>query len=251
MEVPTRQRKKLQHDIQKKKKDNVFSVPWGNSDVVLIVEGEGFHVHRWMLSLQSPVFSGMFNGNFKDSSQEKIELKDDKHEAMLPFLKLLYPPNMLKDDGKPSVEINNENILSIVELADKYEAKNILTQCLTSVKHLQPESTMRLLPYAVRHELPVEEILDVIARRISTGKLENFAPELENESLHIKTLVRKCRVQENAIQRAHGVMLYLLTKCVKQKRIFSMRAKLLSRALNTAPSKCKILRRQENVKIVC
>ena len=208
----------LQEDIKKKQKDNVFSVPWANSDVVLVVESKEFHVHRCILSLQSPYFSAMFNGNFKDLSQEKIELKDDKHEAMLPFLQLLYPANMLdEDDGKPKVDINNENVASIAKLADKYEAKNVIKQCLTCVKYLQPESSMRLLPYAARNKLPIDDILDVIARRISTDKLESFAPELDNESVHIKTLVRKCRVQENAIVRANTVMLYLLTKYLSGK----------------------------------
>ena len=208
----------LQEDIQEKQKDNVFSVPWGNSDVILVVEGKEFHVHRCILSLQSPYFNAMFNGNFKDSSTEKIELKDDKHEAMLPFLQLLYPANMLdEDNGKHKVDINSENVVSIAELADKYEARNVIKQCLTCVKYLQPESTMRLLPYAVRNELPVDDILDVIARRISTDKLENFAPELDNESVQVKTLMRKCRVQENAIVRANTVMLYLLKKYLSGK----------------------------------
>ena len=197
--------------------DDVFSEPWDDSDAVLVVEDKEFHVHRCILSLQSPVFKAMFNGNFKDSTKDKIELKDDKHEAMLLFLKLLYPANMLDEDyGK--VDINNENVLSIVELADKYGAKNVIKQCLREVDNLEPENTMRLLPYGVRHELSLEKVLDIIARRISTDKLENFAPELDNDSVHIKTLVEKCRVQENAIQQANTVMLYLLKKYVTAER---------------------------------
>ena len=76
---------------------------------------------------------------------------------------------------------------------------------------------MHLLPYAVRHELPLEEILDVTSRHISTETLEHFAPEIDNESVHIKTLVRKCLVQENTIQRANTVMLYLLTKYISER----------------------------------
>ena len=190
--------------------DEVFSKPWEDSDVVLVVEGKEFHVHRCILSLQSPVFKAMF----KDSTQEKIELKDDKHEAMLLFLKLLYPPNMLDDDHGKAVDIEDENVLSIVELADKYRAKNVIKQCLREVECLEPENTMRLLPYAVRHELPVEEILDDIARHISTDTLENFAPKLDNDSVHIKTLETKCRVQENALQQANTVMMYLVNKYV-------------------------------------
>ena len=200
---------------EENEKANVFSKPWGNSDVVLVVEDKEFHVHRCILSLQSPVFSTMFNGNFKDSTQDKIELKD-KHEAMSLFLQLLYPANMLNENNGKA-DINNENVLSIVELADKYGAKNVIKQCLTHIEHFEPENTMRLLPYAVRSELPVEEILDIIARHISTDNLESFAPKLDNESVHIKTLVTKCRVQENTIQRANTVMLYLLKKYVTEK----------------------------------
>ena len=54
--------------------EDVFSEPWDNSDVVLVVEGKEFHAHRCILSLQSPDFKAMFNGKFKDSSQKKIEL---------------------------------------------------------------------------------------------------------------------------------------------------------------------------------
>ena len=203
----------LQEDIQKKQKDDVFSVPWSNSDVVLVVEGKEFHVHRWMLSLQSPVFSAMFNGNFKDSSQEKIELKGDKHEAMLLFLKLLYPPNMLDEEDVGEVSIEDENVLSIVELADKYEAKNVMKQCSNRAEFLRPENTLKLLPYAARHDLPVDDILDVIARHISTDKLENFATELDN-SVYVKTLTEKCRVQEDVIKRANTVIQIMVNRHV-------------------------------------
>ncbi len=91
--------------------NNIFSKPWEDSDVVLVVEDNEFHVHRYILSLQSPVFKAMFNGDFKDSQQDKVELNDDKYEAMLLFLQLLYPSNML-DEGNAS--INDENICSFL-----------------------------------------------------------------------------------------------------------------------------------------
>ena len=203
-------------DSEKEVEDDIFSEPWEDSDVVLVIEGKEFHVHRCILSLQSPIFKAMFNGNFKDSTQEKIELKDDKHEVMSLFLKLLYPTNMLDEDDS-TVEIKDENVLSIVELADKYRARNVIKQCLREVEYLEPENTMRLLPYGVQHELPVEEILDVIARRISTGTLKNFAPELD-EFIHIKTLQTKCRVQENALHLANTIMMDLLYKYVNAER---------------------------------
>ena len=108
---------------------------------------------------------------------------------------LLYPGYML-DDNIGKSDFNDENILSIVELADKYGAKNVVMQCLIHIKSLQPEN---LLSYAVRHELPV---LDVLARHIPTVTPENLAQKCDNDSVHIKALETKCRFQENAMRQA-------------------------------------------------
>ena len=63
--------------------NNIFSQPWNDSDVVLVVEDKEFHVHRSILTLQSEVFKVMFKGNFEDATKDRIELKGDKYEAML------------------------------------------------------------------------------------------------------------------------------------------------------------------------
>ena len=202
-------------------KDNIFSQPWNDSDVVLVVEDNEFHVHRSILSLQSPVFKAMFNGNFKDATEKKIELKDDKYEAMLLFLQLLYPSNML-DENKGNVDINDENIFQIIQVADKYTAVNVIKQCMRETERLKPDNTMRLLPYAARHELPLEKIFKVIARRISMDELETFSSQLGDDSVYIKTLVTKCRLQENVAKRAHTMMLYLLQKYVEAEMAKAM-----------------------------
>lgn len=77
---------------------------------------------------------------------------------------------------------------------------------------------MKLLPYAARHELPelAEDILDVIARHISTDKLKHFSPELDNDSVYIKALVEKCHVQEDAIKQANDVMQHMINKHVTE-----------------------------------
>ena len=202
-----------------KKKDtgerNVFSQPWNGSDVVLVVQEKEFHVHRSILSLQSPVFKAMFEGNFKDAQQDKIELKGDKYEAMLLFLQLLYPPNMLDEYN---VNINDKNILQILEVADKYTAMNVIKQCMKETERIRPKNTMRLLPYALRHELPLEKIVDVTVRHVSTEEFERFSPELANQSVYISTLLRKCRFQENIAKQAYTTVLDLLRKYVTVKK---------------------------------
>ena len=192
----------------------IFSQQWNDSDVVLVVENEKFHVHRSILSLQSPVFKAMLNGNFKDAQQDKIELKGDKYAAMVQFLKLLYPATMF-DEDVGEVEIDDVNILGILQLADKYGTMNIIKRCIRKAGILKPENTMRLLPYAERHSLPQDEILKVIVNDISAKKLENYATELGGGALYTKALVSKCHFLEKVAAQAYTKILILLDGRVK------------------------------------
>lgn len=213
-------------DEYEQESPSVFSKAWNDTDVVLVVEDEEFHVHRSILSLQSVMFKTMFNGLFKDATKERIELKDDKAEAMLLFLKLLYPPNILDhfnaDGDTNEVNIDDENIFDILELADKYQAVSIIRQCMAEIKHLKPETTMRLFPYAVRYDLPLGKIYDVISRRISTNKLENFAPQLNQlhgvESFYDQCLLKKCRFLENLATQAYTTILCLVKEVVSRNK---------------------------------
>ena len=54
---------------------NVFSSPWNDSDMVLVVEDQELHVHRLILTLLSPVFKAMLDGHFKEASEDKITLE--------------------------------------------------------------------------------------------------------------------------------------------------------------------------------
>jgi len=55
-----------------------FSKPWNQSDVVLIVDGQHFHVHRAILTMFSPVFSRMFSSDFKEKDADEIPLPEKK-----------------------------------------------------------------------------------------------------------------------------------------------------------------------------
>ena len=67
-----------------------FSDPWKDSDLVLVVENEKFHVHRLILSLNSPVFEAMFKSQFKESSASEIPLPEKNASGVLDFLKIIY-----------------------------------------------------------------------------------------------------------------------------------------------------------------
>ena len=67
-----------------------FSEPWEDSDVILIVEDEKFHVHRLILSMNSPVFKAMFKSQFKEATANEIPLPEKKANEILDFLKQMY-----------------------------------------------------------------------------------------------------------------------------------------------------------------
>ena len=105
---------------------NVFATPWDDSDLVLIVEDKELHVHRWILTMQSPVFKAMLDGHFKESSLDKITLEDD-FESMLRFLEALYPPSMLKEVRAP---VDDKSRLIMMAVADKYQCTKLIKFCI-------------------------------------------------------------------------------------------------------------------------
>ena len=77
-------------DHEEKQVIHRFSEPWEDSDVILVVEDEKIHVHRVILSLNSPVFKAMFKSEFKESTNNEIPLPDKKASEVVGFLKQLY-----------------------------------------------------------------------------------------------------------------------------------------------------------------
>ena len=74
-----------------------FSEPWEDSDLILVVEDEKFHVHRLILSMNSPVFKAMFKSQFKEASSEEIPLPEKKANEVLDLLKHVYSKNFFNE----------------------------------------------------------------------------------------------------------------------------------------------------------
>lgn len=91
------------------------------SDVILKVANQNFYCHRLLLSLVSPVFSRMFDGQFKEHDQREIVLEGKSSESILELLKYIYP----QFNG----QINNENIEDFLQLADEYMIEHLKQPC--------------------------------------------------------------------------------------------------------------------------
>jgi hypothetical protein len=186
---------------------NVFASPWNSSDMVLVVEDKELHVHKSILTLQSPVFKAMFDGRFVEASQNKITLKEKDFESTQPFLKALYPSSMF---GEARVPLRGENLLSILELADEYQCVNLIKQCVDEAT-ITPQNVLQILPYVEKyHQTALPKLLKVINSSASTSKLGKLLPELVNKETSYTTLLAKCHFLESGIVMMQDAIIALI-----------------------------------------
>ena len=114
------------------------------SDLILIVGKERFYCHRLLLSLVSPVFTRMFEGQFKEHQEREIVLEGKTSESILELLKYIYP----QFHG----EITDANVEDFLQLADEYMIEHLKQPCKNLlVRQLELFKTV-LLPTQQRLE---------------------------------------------------------------------------------------------------
>ena len=193
--------------------ENVFSSPWNDSDLVLVVEDQELHVHRSILTLLSPVFKAMLDGHFKEASEDKITLEGKSLKSMVLFLKVLYPSSMFEESKSP---LNDATRLSVMALADEYQCVNLVKQCINEAE-ITPGNVLQILPYVVKyHQTALPRMYDVINWGAPTLKLEEVLPTLENNEIFIKMLLNKCRFLESRIVDMHHALLSLTSACLAE-----------------------------------
>ena len=176
---------------------NVFSKPWKKSDVILVVQSKQFHVHRSILTMQSPVFEAMLDGHFKEASQDKITLEGKTSEDMQHFLKLLYPLSMINETVTSFAdEINDRNVLKILALADEYQARDVMIQCLKETK-ITRKNAFIIRPYAIEYNKSVyDKCTKVIVELMRTTDVEKELEELDKQAVQ-ELLIAKCLYLES------------------------------------------------------
>ena len=190
-----------------KEEKNLFASPWNDSDIVLVVEDKELHVHRWILTSQSPVFKSMLDGHFREASQNKIVLPGKDFKSVQLFLKLLYPSSMFEEDVTP---LHNENRLSVLALADEYQCVNLIKQCINKTK-IMPSNAMEVLPYAVKyHESALPKVFKVISFSTSTDQLKEIWPNLESKTTSIEMFSAKCHFLESTVISMQKTILSLM-----------------------------------------
>ena len=197
---------------------NVFASPWNSSDMVLVVEDQELHVHKWILITHSPVFKVMLEGHFQEAGQDKITLKEKDLQSMVQFLKILYPSSMF---GEARAPLGDKSRLSILALAEEYQCVNLIKLCIDEAK-ITRENVLQILPYAVKyHQAALPEMFKVINWSASASKLEEVLPNLESKEISSsnKMLLSKCRFLESGIVQMQDAIISLICDLLWQKKI--------------------------------
>ena len=146
----------------------LFSQPWKASNLILLVEGRRFHVHRDVLIVCSPVFEAMLSSNFKEKSANEIPLPGKVADEMQQLLEAIYP------DRKFS--ITKENCFLLLRLSNEYQIELLKAECENYVnawceKDMTIEEAMKVIVLSQRCPLGEQTVQGCMKRFVSDEEL--------------------------------------------------------------------------------
>lgn len=105
-------------------------------------EYEHIFVHKKLISAISPKFRELFSGAWKNLC--KVEVDDSTHEAFNAFLQYFY---------KNEINITEDNVRGIRQLAKKYEVEEVYAECTAfMVNRLSIDSVVELYSASIADE---------------------------------------------------------------------------------------------------
>lgn len=158
-----------------------FSQPWRSSNLVLVVEGRKFHVHRDVLIVCSPVFEAMLSSDFKEKSALEIPLPEKKAEEIEQLLKAIYPDR--------EFSITKENCFFLLTLSFEYQIDVLTASCetfiCTWVLYMTADEAMELIILSQKYPLNDKAVQGCMKRFVSQEtswkdlKKHRLFPEVE------------------------------------------------------------------------
>lgn len=158
--------------------DDRFVKENGQFDFTLIVENYRIHVSRSVLCIASPVFRAMLESDFKEKSQEEVELHGKKYTDVVDFLNCLYP------DRRNTV--TDQIVYKVLPLASEYQVKALERKCEYALIALLKRN----------HAADVDEIF----RHIQLAELYN------TENLRQRAILLASEFRVEDIQRRNELM---------------------------------------------
>lgn len=99
--------------------------------------------HKFILSISSPVFYTMFNGELPETGNS-VEVLDCEYETLLEFVRFLYSDEVI---------LSGSNVLQVLYLAKKYMVPSLAYKCREFLEdNLYPSTVFSVLPFAELYE---------------------------------------------------------------------------------------------------
>ena len=150
-----------------------FSQPWRSSNLVLVVEGRKFHVHRDVLIVCSPVFEAMLSSDFKEKSALEIPLPEKKAEEIEQLLKAIYPDREFR--------ITKNNCFFLLTLSFEYQIDVLTARCETFIctwykKDMTADEAMELIILSQKYPLN-DKTVQGCMKRFASQENTSWRPE--------------------------------------------------------------------------
>lgn len=192
-----------------KQTEQEFSKPWNESDVVLLVEGQHFHVHRVILAMISPVFSRMFSSDFKEKDADEIPLPEKKAAEIREMLMVIYPIFC-----KP---VNDTNLHFLLPLAREYQLTVLTQRC-------------------------EDHLLRVAEKELEIGQLLETLIVAQNYTL--ERVKAECinKTQKLTIEEVQGHELYEEVEPLSQRKMIELQVSAMQKDLRVAKAEISKLK---------
>ncbi|PIC49285.1 hypothetical protein B9Z55_007941 [Caenorhabditis nigoni] len=136
---------KKSSEIEKWQKSMNFDdgVAKESSDIVLKIGDQKFYVAKLLLTFHSTYFKTLFSGNFSESKQSEIELKDIDPDAFQYFLELIYGISL----------VNDTMIMELFKLADFFDAQIVIERCQEFLLNRSQQSLKIKFQVALKYKM--------------------------------------------------------------------------------------------------
>ncbi|KAH7715904.1 BATH-38 protein [Aphelenchoides avenae] len=145
------------------------------ADVVFVVNGEDIPAHKAYLSVVSPVFAKMFDGNFREAAESRVPIEDAKPGDFRAFIAAAYPSK---------VRLTEENVLAVLELADRYNVGSVFSQCTDFLKTASGVPLIDKFLVAEQYETGLQEYL---VNELTAGVVQSMLKDEKASQLSAMT----------------------------------------------------------------
>ena len=164
-------------------------------------------VHKFVLSISSPVFEAMFYGELAET-RDSIELPDCEYESLLELFRYMY---------SDEVNLSGSNVMEVLYLAKKYIVPSLADRCTEYLEdNLDPSNVFSILPSAQKYEEKnlVDQCWKVIDKQAQTAVKSDGFVTIERSLLEAVVIRDTLTIEE--IELFKAVDLWAKIECERQ-----------------------------------